>query len=134
MARASNGFTLIEMSIALAIVAILAAVALFTVDTESGDASVVRTTQGAMQAAIVSIAASTRSQVLDTDVIDSASNVVMKDYDSAGVSISCGGTTECTLTLPSGRSAKYGMALPSGFTLLSVDGFSNYSVVGGELN
>ena len=134
MKASVNGFSLIEMSIVVVILVILGIVAALSVDNESGDASLVRSTQGSMQAAIMSIASSTRANVQDVDVIDSAAALVSGsgNYAGSGIKLVCD-TTDCTLTLASGRVADFDMLLTTGFTLTSITGFSNYAVVAGEL-
>lgn len=132
--RKSSGFSLIELAIVVAILVILGIVAAMSTDAESGDASMVRSVQGSMQAAIMSIAASTRANVMDSTVIDSAATVVLQSGDLAGMgaTLTCG-TTDCNLTLPSGREADYEMDLVAGFALRSLTGFSRYTATNGEL-
>lgn len=131
--RARQGFTLIEMSIVIAILAILAVTAVMSIDLESGDISVAQSTQGAMETNISMLAARGRTTVTDNAVIASAASIVSKSggYASAGMTFACV-AAQCTLTLASGRVVVF-LADNSGFQAQSLTGFSNYTLTNGTI-
>jgi len=131
----SKGFTLIEMAVTLAIIAVLVSIAASLLwNTESADAAMVRSVQeqlqsGASQAAMLTGDLPNDDANLVTlatyisDQLDVQANVALDCDDGAGV---------CHMTVNSKR-ADFLVGINGLVQITALTGFSSYTIAGGQI-
>ncbi len=127
--RASKGFTLIEMAVAIMIVAVLATFAAFTYSDvlEAADASLVDAAQASIQAVVSQ--ASARMDVNPTALPGNAvANAVRVNVPDRALVTSGGGAVYNLNINNTGRGARYQVGTNGDVVLISLSGFSNYTI------